>query len=436
MKKVMMFCLMALMATSAQAAISSVTGDCVDAGSAAVVDLSSNSTTSYDDISVFAEQQGVVLGADLTLDEGGTIPAGTIVNSYIAHMDVENVENPYTQFTGSVTFDGPVLGVIYQEVPLAATDTILGNALGYHNPRRLNLDAVGYPYDAYTLTGNTLSLDCYTGGGIDEIRIIEELVPTIEKDFHADNLGPDPIGISLYDTTTYVLEITYSGPAALIQDTVPAEFKVFSVDASAGTAKALSANKGSKANKSATIITWDVPVGVGSTLKITIKTRLSPGKGHAKKGPRIHKPTSCGPLELNDGATAYEPDGQGGIALDGFGEPIIIAGPSDYKEVEAVCGSKPCAPDLTIQFTPGDPVTVSLDWDEVCDFQGADTVVYNVYRDGVLLNTEPLEDSEYEDSLTAVAGVKYCYKVVAKYTTGAYVGNTSEAEVCITPIQL
>jgi hypothetical protein len=162
--------------------------------------------------------------------------------------------------------------------------------------------------------------------------------------------GPDEIGIYLPGPTRYVFEITYCGPAAKIIDTVPAEFKVVSAvpndEDADGIATPDSANQKGN-NKSATIITWDVPDGC-STLTVVIQTRESPGKGHTET---VFKPTSCGPLPINDGATAYEVDEDGDLVLvevvdpdtgEVTLEPVVIVGPSNALVVKAVEGAKPC----------------------------------------------------------------------------------------------
>ena len=159
------------------------------------------------------------------------------------------------------------------------------------------------------------------------------------------------IGIYLPEPTRYVFEIAYAGPtAAKVIDTVPAEFEcVGDPVATAGTATCSDTSKGE--GNSANRIEWDVPAG-SNTLSVTIQTIASPGKGHAKKGETVFKPTSCGSLPINDGATAFGVDpvtGElvlvevvdpvtGEITL----EPVVIVGPSNSLVVEAVEGAKPC----------------------------------------------------------------------------------------------
>lgn len=154
--------------------------------------------------------------------------------------------------------------------------------------------------------------------------------------------GPLEILISLPESTEYVFEIEYSGPAAQIQDLVPAEFEVTDLSASAGTPDQYTDNMG----KSATYLWWDVPAG-SNTLTVTIETRESPGNRNGK--PPKFKPTSCGPLTINTGATAFGVDADGNVVggtliYDGIvvvGGDLLIAGPSNSLGVQAV-GENPC----------------------------------------------------------------------------------------------
>jgi hypothetical protein len=61
---------------------------------------------------IFAEQQGVTLANPLVTDTG-TIAAGTLVDSYFVALNssIEAIVNT------SVTFSGPILGIIYKDGP-------------------------------------------------------------------------------------------------------------------------------------------------------------------------------------------------------------------------------------------------------------------------------------------------------------------------------
>ena len=84
-------------------------------------------------IKVFDEQQDVTLGASLaydqlqTLVDGGTIPAGTVVDSHYVHFD--NVGTSIgKRGVGEITFECPMIGLITQDANLAASDIALGAA--------------------------------------------------------------------------------------------------------------------------------------------------------------------------------------------------------------------------------------------------------------------------------------------------------------------
>jgi len=163
--------------------------------------------------------------------------------------------------------------------------------------------------------------------------------------------GPEQIGIYLPDPTTYTFEISYMGPATQILDTVPAEFDIVSLTPSAGIATSATTSQG--IDNSAERIVWDVPAGT-NTLIVEIQTVPSQGGGHKDSDGNpvtVHKPTSCGELALNDGSTAFEVNDDGTLRLvevinpdtgEVTLEPVVIVGPSNSIEVEAVDGAKPC----------------------------------------------------------------------------------------------
>ena len=116
--------------------------------------------------------------------------------------------------------------------------------------------------------------------------------------------------------------ISYIGARATIIDTLPAEWNattvafnpvaICAVDVDEGTGLKGKNKKGNK--KSATGITCeDVTI---LEMDVTVDTRESPGKGHAKKNVQVFKPTSCDDLPINSGAKA--------ILLDDVtGEPVL-----------------------------------------------------------------------------------------------------------------
>jgi len=171
---------------------------------------------------------------------------------------------------------------------------------------------------------------------------------TISKELHE---GPGQIGISLPETTQYVFEIYFGNgdpgenttPVRII-DTVPAEFEVVSVSPDEH-ARFFPTGK---SGKSATRIEWDLDENnfdTGASLMVVIETRASPGRGHKAD---VFKPTSCGPLPINNGATAFEVDPATGELVKVWNaeteqyEPVVYAGPSNALVVEAIDGAKLC----------------------------------------------------------------------------------------------
>jgi len=175
-----------------------------------------------------------------------------------------------------------------------------------------------------------------------ESEIIIPTAPTIEKTLVSTTsvLGPDEIGIYLQIPTQYVYEIAYSGPAALVIDFVPAEFDVTDVVSSDGDVTKTEVGEKGKKQQSATRIEWQAPAG-DNTLTVEIETVKSKSQGRidGKKVP-VFKPTSCGALPINDGATPFEVDEDGNLVLDPpvTGVPIPITEPSNSLGVVAISG--------------------------------------------------------------------------------------------------
>ena len=275
------------------------------------------------------------------------------------------------------------------------------------------------PSVTFTLTGPGIKSVLFTSGhdrfsgrttpAFDDLVLTFPAVAGIEKEITS---GPDEdedseidvvVEVGQADTTVFGFDITYSnsgGPDVLIVDTIPAEWQVTEVagnpitdgfgngsDGSGGTVGVAPANKKDN-NKSATIIQW-TPDPDGGTINVVVTTRESPGKGHRKKGGPKFRPTSCGPLVLNDGALVFEidpstgepkrdPTGEvlppifesdplllvavkdldgGGLVGDGSGD---VDGDTltDLDEVSGEVVTDPCNPD-----TDGDGVNDDLDSD-------------------------------------------------------------------------
>lgn len=157
-----------------------------------------------------------------------------------------------------------------------------------------------------------------------------------------------PVELNVAETvpTTCNFTIKYSNVLATILDTVPAEWEVSDdADALAAGCTVEPANKGKKAMKSATKIECADVENLDITLEIT--TRASPGKGH---DPTVFKPTSCGVLEINDGAHAVD-TATGDVLFSTEALTITVNDPEDLdcdgltNDEEVALGTDPNNPD-------------------------------------------------------------------------------------------
>jgi len=364
-------------------------------------------TTNYNDIEVYvqANSKDLIVAHNRPLHGTPTYPG--------PNFDFVGFADPPlgTWFHLAVTFDGTDVRAYYDGVfagvvqKTTAMITPLATSNGWW------IGKVDHNAFGTFGTGNTQLFK----GMIDEVRIYDNALTlleieasagcgVIEKDTEAED-----IGICLPGATTRTFEINYSGPDALIIDTVPAEFEILSVTPD-DNADFFPAGKGPN-SKSATIIAWWVDTPAEATLTVEITTRQSPGGGHKNL---TFKPTSCGDLYLNSGATAYEADALGQEVLDEFGDMIPIAGTTAPLTVQAVCGAKPCAPTGLVVSDAGATGTLELSWNEVCI---GDDVVYNIYRDDVLIvegYDVGASGLPYVDG-SRTTGDEYCYAVEAEY---------------------
>lgn len=181
----------------------------------------------------------------------------------------------------------------------------------------------------------------------------EEETTGIDKDIVS---GPDIIEAGQLLATEYEFKIAYNnpdGPPVVIRDTAPAEWQVNEVagnaiidgfgmgpdgNGGAGTVDVGAANKKTN-NKSATKIEWTPDAGIDSSMiNVVVETRPSPGRGNP-----AFKPTSCGPLVLNDGAEVFELDPATGEprrdpATGDVLPPIFVSAPLLLGAVEDLDG--------------------------------------------------------------------------------------------------
>ncbi len=140
-----------------------------------------------DRISVFNEQQDVLLAGPVTVDarDPGTydqnsdlvsfvIPAGTRVSSHYIHYDSQAVFGHAS--SGCVTFDQPIIGVVERDSNLNITNTLGAQGVdypGFLSDRGFELGAGAD--DRFTITSDrrTLIIDrVWTLAGVDDLRVI------------------------------------------------------------------------------------------------------------------------------------------------------------------------------------------------------------------------------------------------------------------------
>lgn len=160
------------------AAVSLVTTDDVTDGGLVPTSLVYQAETSGD-IQVFTENIGITSTGPVAADIGGPIPAGTY-DSYIIHFDVGG---GLANAKGSVTFPGVIVGVMHQNGTLLNSDDDFG-ASGTNyvtRARRLELGTGTYS-DEITVIGNTVTVDLWVAGAIDQVRVITAAMPTATSD--------------------------------------------------------------------------------------------------------------------------------------------------------------------------------------------------------------------------------------------------------------
>jgi hypothetical protein len=153
--------------------------------------LNVNQTQSNTYIRIFEEQQGVALTTALAVDTlgaagtydsatdlvAGSVDAGTLVNSYLIHVDPIDYPGGLRAYSGSITFGDPIRGLIITRSGLEATDYSLGGASDTTywwtggNVANRGLEWGGQ--DLFTISGNTLTLNLKAAEAIDNIRVIE-----------------------------------------------------------------------------------------------------------------------------------------------------------------------------------------------------------------------------------------------------------------------
>jgi hypothetical protein len=169
----------ALLTTTAHADIVSTNGLTVIAPPSVTVQADFLVSNGLPPQIIFAEQQNVVLANPLTLDIGGPIAAGTVVNSYLVAWNAFNSLTNFSADNTSVTFDGAVLGVIYRQ-----------DANGIASPNYAASDFLGSPNVTYN-ESSCLFCAFELFDGTDQLRDFDIAIPFGNSVFF-HNLYSDP----------------------------------------------------------------------------------------------------------------------------------------------------------------------------------------------------------------------------------------------------
>jgi hypothetical protein len=177
-------------APAAQAHITGVSGGITFQGgeppSLDINAISTNDTVPGYNAFAYDERENVALTAPLSLDahgdgaynvpsdlNGGTVPAGTIVDSHLVHADdTPNIPIGTNIITdGTMTFDTPVLGVVASDANLVASD-VLGNPGTTFATADREADIAKPALDTFSIAGNTVTVHFLTRAAADELRVI------------------------------------------------------------------------------------------------------------------------------------------------------------------------------------------------------------------------------------------------------------------------
>ena len=125
----------------------------------------------------FNERQNVLLSANLLVD-GGFIPAGTLVNSHMIFLNLEDdTGGTLTHDDVEWEFDGEILGVMSDyrgDLETASTDILGAVGTSYQSP----FNARGMEgRDSYSIAGRFLTVTMHVSQPGDWIRVVTAPVP-------------------------------------------------------------------------------------------------------------------------------------------------------------------------------------------------------------------------------------------------------------------
>ncbi len=126
----------------------------------------------FDDnhVRAFDEKQKVLLGSALALDLGGTVAAGRSISSHYVSFDPRRNQT----VEGTVTFDKPVLGIIYSRDLLIASDPLGLSTVTYLSPLARGIELTT---DLVTFLNKTVTYKLSASDPGDNFRVITADVP-------------------------------------------------------------------------------------------------------------------------------------------------------------------------------------------------------------------------------------------------------------------
>jgi hypothetical protein len=171
------------------------TGGAVTFVAAPPTDVSSNNWESNTLIRAFAERQALTLSQDVIADitapgtspgasdqnlSLGKISAGTVVDSYTLHFDVNGsrATNDALETTGTITFGRPILGLLVLSTSENNTNALLGlPGETYSSGPDHGLELTpggGGTSDVITLSSDrqTITLDLHNASFADDLRVV------------------------------------------------------------------------------------------------------------------------------------------------------------------------------------------------------------------------------------------------------------------------
>ncbi|MEM6331966.1 MAG: PEP-CTERM sorting domain-containing protein [Planctomycetota bacterium] len=157
--------------------ITGVTGNIVDGG-ALPASLTPNAVESPNGLVFF--EGTTTLAADVTVDGGGTIAAGTTVAIHLFHFDPiipDGMGFVGFDAEGTVTFDMDVLGVASSAALLAASDNLAGTSTSYTPFLSRQFEPAGGSPDSISFVGAMVTVDAFnasnnsSGASFDQARI-------------------------------------------------------------------------------------------------------------------------------------------------------------------------------------------------------------------------------------------------------------------------